>query len=231
MPELPEISAYLRAFEDRIVGRALQRVRLRSPSFLRTFDPPLSSVEGRVVGGVRRLGKRVVWALEGDLFVVVHLMVTGRFHRRAPGVALPKKHAHAAFDFDDATYLVTERGKQKKASLHVVAGEAGLADHDRGGVEPLTATLEEFVAAVTSENRTLKRALTDPRILSGIGNAHSDEILLKARLSPVMLTSRLTDEEMDRLHEATTSSLAWWSELLREEWGDRFPTKVKAFHP
>ncbi|MBT8404991.1 MAG: formamidopyrimidine-DNA glycosylase [Gemmatimonadetes bacterium] len=231
MPELPEISAYLRAFEDRIVGRALQRVRLRSPSFLRTFDPPLSSVEGRVVGGVRRLGKRVVWALEGDLFVVVHLMVTGRFHRRAPGVALPKKHAHAAFDFDDATYLVTERGKQKKASLHVVAGEAGLADHDRGGVEPLTATLEEFVTAVTSENRTLKRALTDPRILSGIGNAHSDEILHAAGLSPVQRTRNLTPEQLSRLRDATVTNLDEWTRRLADEIGDRFPEKITAFHP
>jgi formamidopyrimidine-DNA glycosylase len=231
VPELPEISAYLRAFEARIVGRALERVRVRSPSFLRTFDPPLSSVEGRVVRGVRRIGKRIVWSLDDDLFVVVHLMVTGRFHRRTPGIALPKKHAHAAFDFDDATYLVTERGKQKKASLHLVRGEAGLDDHDRGGIEPLDASLAEFSAAVTRENRTLKRALTDPRILSGIGNAHSDEILHAARLSPVQRTRNLTADELARLREATIANLEEWTRRLADEIGDRFPEKITAFHP
>ena len=231
MPELPEIAAYLRAFEARIVGHVLERVRLRSPSFLRTFDPPLSSVAGCRVEGLRRLGKRVVWEMEGELFVVVHLMVTGRFHRRAPGSALPKKHAHAAFDFNDATYLVTERGKQKKASLHIVRGEAGLADHDRGGVEPLDASLDDFAAAIRRENRTLKRALTDPRILSGIGNAHSDEILHAARLSPVQRSRNLTDDEVGRLHRATVENLETWTRRLAEEVGDRFPEKITAFHP
>lgn len=231
MPELPEISTYLDAFRPRIVGGMLERVRVRSPSLVRTFDPPLSEAEGREVVELRRIGKRIVWGLDGGLFLVFHLMVTGRFHRRKPGVALPKKHTHAAFDFDDATYLLTERGKQKKASLHLVAGEEGLARLDPGGLEPLDASCEEFGDVLRRENRTLKRALTDPRILSGVGNAHSDEILHAAGLSPVQRTRNLRDDEVKRLYEATVVELQEWVERLAAETGDRFPEKITAFHP
>lgn len=231
MPELPEIATYLGAFERRIVGEVLEGVRLRSPSLLRTFDPPLSAVGGRRVVGVRRIGKRIVWALEPDLFLVIHLMVTGRFHRKAPGAALPRKHVHAAFDFADASYFLTERGKQKKASLHVVRGEERLADHDPGGLEPLEATPAQFAQALRRENRTLKRALTDPRILSGIGNAHSDEILWAVGLSPVQRTGNLSDAEVEAIRRAVVDNLEAWTARLATETGDRFPEKITAFHP
>ncbi len=231
MPELPEISTYLTAFRSRIAGEVIEGVRLRSPSLLRTFDPPLSDVKGRRVVDLRRIGKRIVWALEGERFLVFHLMVTGRFHRRKAGAALPRKHTHAAFDFADATYLLTERGKQKKASLHLVIGEHDLGALDPGGLEPLDASLGEFDEALRRENRTLKRALTDPRILSGVGNAHSDEILLSARLSPVQRTHNLDDDEMARLYRATVRELGDWVARLASETGDRFPERVTAFHP
>lgn len=231
MPELPEIEAYLAAFRPRIVHRTLERVRLRSPSLLRTFDPPLSDTFGRSVTGIRRLGKRIVWELEDELYLVVHLMVTGRFHMRPPGSRLPKRDAHAAFDFEDSTFLLTERGKRKQASLHVIRGERALSLLDRGGLEPLTATTDQFAAALRRENRTLKRALTDPRILSGVGNAHSDEILHAARLSPVQLTSKLSDDEIERLYRATVENLKMWTTRLRTEIGDDFPERISAFHP
>lgn len=231
MPELPEITAYLEGLERVIVGRPLERVRLRSPSLLRTWDPPLSAAEGRSVVGVRRIGKRIVWEMEGDLFLVIHLMITGRFHWKKKGVAVPRKKAHAAFDFPDGTLLLTEQATRKRASLHVVAGEEALEALDPGGLEVLEATAEAFRAALTRENRTLKRALTDPRILSGIGNAHSDEILLFARLSPLQLTHNLTEEEIARLYEVTRRSLVAWTERLRAEFGDAFPEKITAFHP
>lgn len=231
MPELPEIVTYLDAFRPRIVGQVLEGVRLRSPSLLRTFDPPLSAVGGRRVTGLRRIGKRIVWELDGDLFLVIHLMVTGRFHRKKPGTALPRKHTHASFDFADASYFLTERGKQKKASLHVVRGEEALADHDPGGVEPLDATPSAFAAALRRENRTLKRALTDPRILSGIGNAHSDEILWAAGLSPVQRTANLSDAEIEAIRVAVVDNLRSWTARLAAETGDGFPEKITAFHP
>jgi formamidopyrimidine-DNA glycosylase len=231
MPELPEITTYIEAFRPRILGAVLERVRLRSPSLLRTFAPPLSSVEGRRITGLRRIGKRIVWEVEGDLFLVFHLMVGGRFHKKKPGAALPRKHTHAAFDFADASYFLTERGKQKKASLHLVEGLAALATHDPGGLEPLRASPEDFAVALRRENRTLKRALTDPRILSGIGNAHSDEILHAARLSPVQLTRNLDDEEIERLRQATVENLGRWTARLASEAAGRFPEKVTAFHP
>lgn len=231
MPELPEISVYLDAFRERIEGEFLEGVRLRSPSLLRTFDPPLSAVAGRRVREIGRMGKRIVWSLEGDLHLVIHLMVTGRFHRRKAGVTLPRKHAHAAFDFADASYVLTERGKQKKASLHLVRGAAALAALDPAGLEPLDATAAEFAAALRRENRTLKRALTDPRILSGIGNAHSDEILWRARLSPVQRTGNLDDDEIERLRAATVEGLREWIARLAEENAGRFPEKITAFHP
>ena len=231
MPELPEVALYLHALRDRVHGERLRRVRVRSPSLLKSWDPPLSAVGGKRVEGLRRIGKRVVICLEDDIFCVVHLMISGRFQWRAPGAAVPRKRGHAAFDFDGGTLLLTEAATQKRASLHVVRGEAALAEHDPGGIEPLEASATEFAAAIRRENRTLKRALTDPRILSGIGNAHSDEILLRARLSPVRLSRQLSDAETARLHRAVQASLREWCARLVEEAAGRFPGKVTAFHP
>jgi formamidopyrimidine-DNA glycosylase len=231
VPELPEVEVYLEALERAVGGKTLERVRLRGPALLRSWDPPLAAVHGKRVLGFRRIGKRIVWALEDELFLVFHLMVTGRFHLRKAGAALPRKDAHAAFDFPDLTLLLTEAGTRKKASLHVLRGRAALAELDPGGVEPLQASPAEFAQALRREDRTLKRALTDPRILSGIGNAHSDEILHRARLSPVRRTRQLTEGELERLHRATVEHLRAWTERLRAETGDRFPEKVTAFHP
>ncbi len=231
MPELPEISVYVDALRARILGQPLERLRIRSPSFLHTYDPPAKSLEGRAVRSVGRLGKRIVLGFEGDVFAVIHLMITGRLQWRDPGAKIHRKTGHAAFDFPEGTVLVTEQGTRKRAMLHVVAGEAGLAAHDRGGVEPLEATMTEFEEALRRENRTLKRALTDPRLISGIGNAHSDEILLEACLSPLKLTSKLDAAEIERLYRVTQSSLERWTEILREEWKDAFPSRITAFHP
>lgn len=231
MPELPEIELYLQALRPRIQGQVLEKARIRSPSLIRSYDPPVSALEGKKVSGLERLGKRVVWAMEGDLFAVFHLMITGRFKWRNPGAALPRKGAHGAFDFPRGTLLLTEMGTRKKASLHVVRGREALRALDPGGLEPIGSSRDTFRAAILRENRTLKRALTDPRLLSGIGNAHSDEILLFAGLSPVRLTSRLSEEEINRLHEVTVRSLLDWTERLRAEAGSGFPEKVTAFHP
>jgi formamidopyrimidine-DNA glycosylase len=231
MPELPEITAYLEGLERTIGGQVLEKVRLRSPSLVRTWDPPLSAAEGVRVEGLRRLGKRIVWEMEDDLFLVFHLMITGRFKWSRVGAAVPRKRAHGAFDFPNGTLLLTEQSTQKRASLHVVRGEDALAELDPGGLEVLDATLEQFAAALTRESRTLKRALTDPRVFSGIGNAHSDEILLFARISPLQLTRNLSGEEVSRLFEVTRASLVEWTVRLREEFGDRFPEKITAFHP
>ena len=231
MPELPEITAYIEAFERTILGHAIERVRLQSPSLLRTWDPPVSAVEGLTVRGLSRIGKRVVWELDADLFLVFHLMLTGRFKWVKAGAAVPRKRAHGAFDFSHGTVLLTEQSTQKRASLHVLEGREGLAALDPGGLEVLPASLQEFAAALTRENRTLKRALTDPRVLSGIGNAHSDEILLFAGLSPLQHTQRLSSEELTRLFQVTRTSLLEWIERLRSEFGDRFPEKITAFHP
>ena len=229
MPELPDVAVYLEALERRVLGRVLERVRLASPFLLRTVDPPIAAVEGRKVVGLRRVGKRVVLALEGDVFLVVHLMIAGRLRWRAAGTRVPGKLGLAAFDFANGTLLLTEAGTRKRASLHVVRGEAGLAALDAGGLEPLTAGLEAFAAALTRENHTVKRALTDPRILAGIGNAYSDEILHRARLSPVKQTRQLSDDEMARLHAATQATLRDWTERLRAEAGTAFPERVTAF--
>jgi formamidopyrimidine-DNA glycosylase len=231
MPELPEITAYLEGLERTILGHPLERIRLRSPSLVRTWDPPLSAAEGRHVRGLGRVGKRIVWAMDDDLFLVFHLMITGRFKWTKAGAAVPKKRAHGAFDFPHGTLLLTEQSTHKRASLHVVRGESELAELDPGGVDPLGADLADFTAALRRESRTLKRALTDPRVLSGIGNAHSDEILLFARLSPLQLTANLSDEEIARLHEVTRASLTEWAERLRAEFGDAFPDRITAFHP
>jgi len=231
MPELPEITAYVEGLERTIVGQPLERIRVRSPSLLRTWDPPLSAAEGRVVRSIGRVGKRVVWSMEGQLFLVFHLMISGRFKWTKAGAAVPRKRAHGAFDFPNGTLLLTEQASHKRASLHVVRGTEALQALDPGGLEVLDASLDDFREALTRENRTLKRALTDPRILSGIGNAHSDEILLFARISPLQLTRNLSDDEMARLHEVTRASLKQWIGRLREEFGDRFPGRITAFHP
>ncbi|MGH7475931.1 MAG: Fpg/Nei family DNA glycosylase [Longimicrobiales bacterium] len=231
MPELPEIETYLHALEARLRGAVLETVRVRSPALLRTYDPPLSSAHGRRVLGVRRLGKRIVLALEGDLYLVLHLMITGRLSWQPRGAKVPGRVGLAAFDFDTGTLLLTEAGTKKRAALHVVQGGAIVAELDRGGIEPLEASLEAFGRALRSENHTLKRALTDPRILSGIGNAHSDEILHAARLSPFKRTAQLSDEEVARLFETTRTSLVEWIERLRGEVGEGFPKKITAFHP
>lgn len=231
MPELPEVALYLHALRPRVLGERLERVRIGSPSLLKSFDPPLSAVDGKEVRELRRLGKRIVLGMDDDLFLVVHLMISGRFQWKAPGAPIPRKRGHAAFDFAGGALLLTEAATHKRASLHLVRGEGALAEHDPGGIEPMEASAEAFAQAVRRENRTLKRALADPRILSGIGNAHSDEILWRAGLSPVALTSRLSDAEVERLRAAVQSSLREWSERLVEEAGDRFPAKVTAFHP
>ena len=231
MPELPEVETYLRAFRARIVDHPLESVRVRSPSLVRTFDPPLSEVRGRRVLAVSRLGKRIVWHMDDDLYLVIHLMVTGRFHRRKPGAAVPKKHAHAAFDFPRETFLLTERGIRKKASLHLVRGAQALEELNPGGLEPLEISVETFGERLVRENRTLKRALTDPRIFSWIGNAPSDEILHQAGLSPVQRTRNLSTEEVAGLFEAVQHDLRRWTDLLAEETGQSFPEKITAFHP
>ena len=231
MPELPDVVVYLEALERFVGGRVLERARVVSISLLRTFDPPLSEVEGRRVVGFRRMGKRLVLELEEDLFMVFHLMITGRFRWRDRGAAVPRKVGHAAFDFPNGTLVLTEQGSKKRASLHVHRGAEGLAQHDRGGLEPLEAGPAAFSEALRRENRTLKRALTDPRILSGIGNAYSDEILHRAGLSPVTLTSRLDDPALERLREATVSTLTEWVVRMRGEVGDGFPDRVTAFRP
>jgi formamidopyrimidine-DNA glycosylase len=229
MPELPDIAAYLGALEPRIVGQRLERVRLSSAFLLRTVEPPISDVEGRVVHELRRVGKRIAIGVEGDLWLVLHLMIAGRLHWRAAGARLAGRQSLAAFDFANGSLVLTEAGTKRRASLHVVAGEEGLRAIDPGGIEVFASDLEQFRAALTEENRTLKRALTDPRLVSGIGNAYSDEILHAARLSPVMLTHKLDDEEWQRLFAATRDTLALWIERLRAEAGDGFPEKVTAF--
>jgi formamidopyrimidine-DNA glycosylase len=229
MPELPDVSVYIESLAPRIVGQRLERVRLASPFVLRTVDPPLPELFGKRVRALRRLGKRIVIAFDGDLFLVIHLMIAGRLRWRPSGTKVPGKLGLAAFDFSSGTLLLTEASSRKRAALHVVRGEAALAALDPGGLEPLDADLASFRTAVLRERHTLKRTLTDPRILSGIGNAYSDEILHAARLSPVKLTQQLSDEEMARLHAATRSTLLEFAARIRDEVGDGFPEKVTAF--
>jgi formamidopyrimidine-DNA glycosylase len=231
MPELPDLTVYLEHLERRLLGRRLERVRVASPSLLRTAEPPLAAAEGRRVVGLRRLGKRIVFALEGELFLVLHLMIAGRLHWKRRGAAIPRKRAHAAFDFPDGTLLLTEASTKKRASLHVVQGAAALAAHDPGGLEVLDADLAAFRTRLLAESHTLKRALTDPRLFAGIGNAYSDEILHAARLSPVRLTRQLDDQEVARLFDAARATLVAWTERLRAESGEAFPEKVTAFRP
>ena len=231
MPELPDVEVYVACLESRVTGRELTRIRLLRPFVLRSVTPPLDAAHGATVRRVRRLGKRIVLALTGDLFLVVHLMIAGRLRWRDRGTAIPKKLGLAAFDFATGTLLLTEAGSIKRASLHLVAGESGLETHDRGGIDVLVADRDAFAEALTCENHTVKRSLTDPRLFSGIGNAYSDEILHAARLSPLKLTSRLTADEVARLHDAAQATLRTWVDRLRGEAGDGFPEKVTAFHP
>jgi formamidopyrimidine-DNA glycosylase len=229
MPELPDVTVYVEALERRIPGERLEDVRLASPFLLRSVEPPLGAVRGRTVSGVRRLGKRIVIGLDAELFLVLHLMIAGRLHWRARGARPPGKVGLAAFDFASGTLVLTEAGSKRRASLHVVCGEEALRDLDPGGLEVLGADLAAFRAGLSRESHTLKRALTDPRLFSGIGNAYSDEILHRARLAPVRLTHQLDDDETARLFEATRQTLRDWTERLRRETGSGFPEKVTAF--
>src|SRR5882724_11146270 len=231
MPELPDVTVYVEALRGRVVGTRLERLRLTNPFVLRSVDPPLADVVGRAVTGVSRLGKRIVLGLEDQRFVVIHLMIAGRLHWKAAGARPPGRIGVAAFDFSTGTLVMTEAGTKKRAAIHLVRGAGALAEHDPGGLEPLTASLEEFRAALTSESHTLKRALTDPTIFSGIGNAYGDEILHRARLSPVKLTRALSEDELARLFEATRATLVDWIERLRREAGGAFPEGVTAFRP
>jgi len=229
MPELPDVELYRECLTARIVGHTLERVQLASPFLLRTVEPPLDRALGRTVVAVRRLGKRVVIALEGELFLVFHLMIAGRLRWRPRGAPIPRKVGLAAFEFSSGTLLVTEASSRKRASLHVVAGEDGLRALDPGGIEVLASDLAAFRAALRAENHTLKRALTDPRLFSGIGNAYSDEILHRARLSPIALTTQLDEAEIARLYDATQVTLRDWLDRLRAETGTGFPEHVTAF--
>ena len=225
MPELPDIVVYIEALEKRILGQTLERVRLASPFLLRTVDPPLRAVEGQTVRELRRIGKRIAVGVDGDLWLVLHLMIAGRLHWRERGVKVSRPRGLAAFDFPNGSLLFTEAGSKKRASLHVVRGDAGLQKLDPGGLEVLDADLENFAAALTRENHTLKRSLTDPRTFSGIGNAYSDEILFEARLSPVALTQKLKPEEIQRLFEATRTTLLRWVDELRVRNRRQIPRK------
>ena len=239
MPELPDITAYIAALEPRIVGQTLEHVRIASVFLLRTVDPPIASVEGRTVREIRRIGKRIAIGLDGDsasgpesqFWLVLHLMIAGRLHWRLPHAKLSGRQALLALDFSDGTLVLTEAGSKRRASLHVVRGEEGLRDIDPGGIEIFSSNLDEFRAALTFENRTLKRALTDPRLISGVGNAYSDEILHAARLSPIALTHKLTHDEWQRLFDATRTTMELWIERLTAEAKKNFPEGVTAFRP
>jgi formamidopyrimidine-DNA glycosylase len=229
VPELPDVTVYVESIARRVEGQPLEDVRLKSPFLLRTAVPPLSAAVGRRVTGVSRVGKRIVLALEGDLHLVLHLMIAGRLHWKPRGAALGSRTALASFDFPTGSLTLTEAGSKKRASLHLVEGERAVRALDRGGIEPLEADACAFDEALLRENRTLKRALTDPRLFSGIGNAYSDEILHRARLSPVTLTSKLAPDERARLQQATRAVLVEWTDRLRDEAREKFPEKVTAF--
>jgi formamidopyrimidine-DNA glycosylase len=229
VPELPDVTVYVEALRERLAGARLERLRLATPFVLRSVDPPPGEVAGRAVLGVRRLGKRVVVGLEGERFVVIHLMIAGRLHWKPAGARIPGKIGVAALDFSTGTLLMTEAGTKKRAAVHLVRGEAALREHDPGGLEVLEADLGAFSAALTAESHTVKRALTDPRLFSGIGNAYGDEILHRARLSPVKLTRQLTTEEIARLFDAARATLADWVDRLRREAAGGFPEGVTAF--
>jgi formamidopyrimidine-DNA glycosylase len=229
MPELPDISAYLTALESRVVGQPLEHIRLQSAFLLRTVQPPVSDVGGRVVRDLRRIGKRIAIGVEGDLWLVLHLMIAGRLHWRAPEAKLAGRQTLASFDFPNGSLVLTEAGSKRRASLHVVLGEENLRSFDAGGIDVFSADLDSFRAALTAENHTLKRALTDPRLLSGIGNAYSDEILHAAQLSPLTLTQKMKPPDWQKLFAATQQSLKFWIDRLSTEATTTFPEKVTAF--
>jgi formamidopyrimidine-DNA glycosylase len=229
MPELPDVTVYVEALRERILGKPLSRLRLASPFLLRTVEPAPAELEGKKVKDIRRMGKRIVMALDGDLFIVIHLMIAGRFRWLPPGAKIPAKLGLAAFDFPDGTLLLTEAGSKRRASLHLLRGKEAVEALDPRGLEVLDASLESFRTALARERHTLKRALTDPHLFSGIGNAYSDEILHRAQLSPVQMTSNLSDDEIGRLYEATRETLLDWTQRLREESAGGFPEKVTAF--
>lgn len=229
MPELPDVTVYIEALEARIVGDVLKDVRVVSPFLLRTFDPPIDAVHNRRVVRLRRLGKRIAIGLEGDLWLVIHLMIAGRFQWKPVGAKVTGKIGLAAFDFSRGTLLLTEAGSKRRASLHLFDSEDQMQRHAPEALDVMSASLEEFRAALQCENHTLKRSLTDPSLFSGIGNAYSDEILHRARLSPIMLTSKLSQEEIERLHVATVDTMRIWIGRLRDEAGSKFPSKVTAF--
>ena len=231
MPELPDIAAYITALESRIVGEPVEQVRLASPFLLRTVEPPVASVEGRRVRALRRIGKRIAIGVDNDLWLVLHLMIAGRLHWKTKGAILSGRNQLAAFDFPGGSLVLTEAGSKHRASLHIFRGEESLQSINPGGIEIFDSNLAAFQAALTAENRTLKRALTDPRILSGIGNAYSDEILHAAQLSPIALTHKLKPEECERLYGATRETLRRWIDHLRAEARTKFPEKVTAFRP
>jgi formamidopyrimidine-DNA glycosylase len=229
MPELPDIVVYMDALEQRVMGHVLERTDVRGPSLMRTADPPIESIHGHAVTGLRRVGKRIAFGFDNDLWLVFHLMIAGRLHWSQKRKAADGRRTVAAFDFDSGTLTLTEAGTRKRASLHLVKGGAGLVALDPGGIDVFAASLDQFRSVLTSANHTLKRALTDPRLFSGIGNAYSDEILYHARLSPVLLTQRMDLEQIVRLYEATRQTLTQWTDNLRREAGSKFPEKVTAF--
>ncbi len=230
MPELPDVTVYVERIAAKVQGKAIDRVRISNPFVVRSVDPPLYEIEGKTVREVRRIGKRIAIGLDDHLWIIIHLMIAGRFRWLKPGAKIPGKIGLAAFDFENGTLVLTEAGTQRRASITIVRGEAARADFDRGGAEPLEIDEKAFAARLMSENHTLKRSFTDPRIFSGIGNAYSDEIFHRARISPIKLTSRLTPEEISRLYSATRDVLTEWTSRLRKEAGDEFPAKVTAFH-
>ena len=229
MPELPDLTIYIESLQSRIVGHQLENIRLASPFILRTVEPRMDEVRGKTIFGLQRIGKRIVFELEDELYLVIHLMIAGRFHWKKPKSKIPGKVGHAAFDFSTGTLLLTEASTKKRASLHLVRGKSALTEFDRGGIEVLESSLEAFRSALLRENHTVKRSLTDPRLFSAIGNAYSDEILHRSRLSPLKLTRQMTEDEIVRLHRATISTLQEWIERLRSETGSEFPEKVTAF--
>ena len=231
MPEFPDVTVYIEALSERVLNQPIQKIRIGSPFILRSFDPPIRAVEQKKVLALRRVGKRIVFELEDQLFLIVHLMIAGRLHWKPKGAKIARKYGQAAFDFPNGTLLLTEAGTKKRASIHLLRGEAALQEHDPGGLEVFESTFDRFREALTRENHTLKRSLTDPRVFSGIGNAYSDEILHRARLSPIRLTRQMTEAEMERLYHAIKDSLNDWVERLRKERRGGFPEKVTAFRP
>lgn len=231
MPELPDVTAYIEALSERVLNQPIQKIRIGSPFVLRSFEPPIGEAERKKVLGLRRLGKRIVFELEDDLYLLVHLMIAGRLHWKPKGARIARRYGLAAFDFPNGTLLLTEAGTKKRASIYLVHGEAALQEHDPGGLEIFNATLEQFRERLIRENHTLKRSLTDPHLFSGIGNAYSDEILHRARLSPIRLTRQMTGAEIEALYNATRETLNDWIDRLRQERGKGFPEKVTAFRP